>query len=401
MKNYIYKLKDETGKTLHGFMEAEDKAELKRKLTRSKLYFIAAHPYPKEKIFQKKVSLDTKLMFTRRLTSLIESGIPILSAVYILWRQTEDKTIQLVVSHLYKKLENGQPISEALAEFPNIFSSMYCAMIAVAEKTGKLPAILRKLGEFLQYQKESTMRIKKATLYPTIVIVFAFLVLICMFTFVVPTFRKVLEKLNVELPLITNIVLGISAVLSSWLFWAFVIFTGIGLYLAYQNFKTKEGFAYHMDSYKLKIPVFGNIFYTTSLTRFIHSLSLLLGAGVTMIQSFEVAKVTTDNVKINEAIDSVQKRIEKGSTLYESFKDVNLFPVMLIEMAGVGETSGSMVPILDNLSKHFDQELEYKQNKIITIIEPALILIVGTIVIFTLLAVYMPIFSIWEGLLVR
>lgn len=401
MRTYIYKLKDETGKTLYGFSEAYNKKDLKKRLRHSSFFYISAEISDRKRIFNSKVDLEALLVFTRRLSSLIEAGIPILTAMHILWRQTEDKTIQLVISHMRNRLEEGKKISIALDDFPRMFPPMYRAMISVAEKAGGLVIILKRLTKYLEYQKLFITRTKKATLYPTIVIVFAVIILICMFVFVVPKFQTVLAQLHVELPLITRVVLGLSQIMRSPLFIAGTFLVLAVGYFLYKILKQDPKFAQTVDYQKLKLPYVGKILYALSLGRFVRSLSILVGAGLPIVESFEVAKTTTSNQYISDGINQAQKKIERGQSLYESFKEVKLFPVMFIEMVGVGESSGSIVQSLENLADHFDEEVEYKQNKFFTLLEPFLIIFVGIIVIITLLAIYMPIFSLWSGLLGR
>jgi len=398
MKNYIYKLKDQSGQNLYGFMEAHHEKDLKRKLRDNRYYFISATVSTKSAIFKRKATLETLLMFTRRLSSLIEAGVPILPATNILWRQTEDITMQLVISHMRQNLEEGKNISVAFKDFPKIFPLLYSSMISVAERAGGLVLILNKLTSYLEYQKNMITRTKKATFYPMLVIGFSTLVLMGMFTFVVPTFTRVLIKLKVELPFITKVVISISSFIRSWPFMVLLVLGVVGGYMAYRLMRNSPKFAYTVDKYKLKIPIIGPILYTLSLSRFVHSMAILLSAGLPVVESFEVAKSTTYNRNIIESIEIVKDKVERGGSLYESFKDAPDFPIMLIEMVGVGEASGKIVPILENLTKHFDEEVEYKQNKLLTLLEPALIIVVGFIVIITLLAVYMPIFSIWQNL---
>ena len=337
-------------------------------------------------------------MFTHRLTSLIESGIPILTAMNILWRQTEDKTLQLVVSHMRKNLEEGNKISDALGDFPNVFSVLYRSLIDVAERTGTLVGMLRKLTAHLEYQKQFITRVKKATIYPLIVFTFALLVLIGMFIFIVPTFEKVLMNLDVDLPVMTQLVLNISAVMKSPAVIFSVILGGIMLAVLYKQLKKHPRFAYRFDAFKLKIPVIGNILYTISISRFVHSLSMLIGAGFPIVQSFPVAKTTAYNEKIIRGIEGIQDKIEQGVSLYDSFSASKLFPVMVVELVGVGEVSGSIVKVFERLGTHMDEEVDYKINKYLTSMEPALIIFVGGIVLMTLLAIYTPVFSIWQTL---
>ncbi len=398
MKTYVYKLKDESGKSLYGFVDAKNKQDLKGKLKHSKFFFASAKKANRDEIFRQKTTLEGLLMFTRRLTALIESGIPILTAMHILWRQTEDRSMQLVISHIRQSLEGGKGIAEALDDFPRMFPIMYRAMVRVAEKAGGLVAILRKLTSYLEYQRYIKTRTEKATLYPMIVIGFTVVVVFVLFAFVVPTFEKVLLQMNVPLPWYTNFILSISNTIFSPYFILLSLITVVLLVFIYKLLRHRPKVSYAVDEWKMKIPVWGKIIYFLCLSRFVHSLNLLIGAGLPIVESFEVSKSTTGNQRIVTSIDQVQKKVEQGASLYDSFQNISMFPVMLIEMIGVGESSGQIVKILDHLAAHFDEEVEYRQNKFFTVIEPALIAVVGIIVLLTLIAIYLPIISIWDAL---
>jgi type IV pilus assembly protein PilC len=399
MNTYIYKLKDQNGKTLFGLEEATNKEELRLKLRAANYYFISADPFDPQKIFKQRLDLEGLLLFTYRLGSLIEAGIPILSGLNILWRQTEDKTMQLVIHYLRRRLEEGETLSSALSDFPGIFPALYVALIKVAEKTGGLPAVLQTLRKYLQYLKDLITRIKKAAIYPAIVIGFAVLVLLGMFTFVVPVFQNVLMKLKVELPLLTRIILAIAQILKSPIFLLSMILLFVAGFIIYRKLKRDPVYAYRIDSMKLKIPLVGHVYYLVCMSRFVHALSVLFSAGLPILESFEVAKSTTANRKIARAIDDVSRRIEQGDSVYTAFQGSKIFPTMLVEMVGVGESGGVIAKILENLANYFDEEVDYKLNKLLTIMEPLLIIFVGAIVLITLLAIYLPIFAIWKGLI--
>ena len=399
MASYIYCVKDVNGRSLHGLIEAHDKKEVKQRVNHEDYFFVSAYPCSKEKLFKQSVKTQTLIMFPHRLTSLIEAGIPILAAMNILWRQTEDKTIQIVVSHMKTQLEEGSQISSAIDDFPNIFPLVFRALIRVGELSGALVPVLRKLGEYLDYRAQVVSRTKRATLYPTIVIIFSFMVVIGMFAFVVPTFQKVLTKLRVDLPWITKIIIGISDAIRSPVFLAgFVLFLVL-CFVAMKVIKNNQQLSYQFDRLLLKIPYFGGILFIFSLSQVVRSLSILLGAGVPIIESLEVASSTAGNSKIITDLGEIKLQIEHGGSLYDSFRKTKGFPVMLIEMIGVGESSGMLVQVLEKITKHFDEEVDYHLNRFLTILEPLLIIIVGIIVITTLLAIYLPVVSIWQGLM--
>lgn len=398
MSTYIYKMKDESGKILHGVLEAESKKDLKYKLHNSIFYFIAARPCRPEEIYKKKINDEDLLMFTHRLSSLVGAGIPILSATNMLWRQTDNRTLQLMISHLHRHLEEGNRICQAMKDFPRIFSALYQSLIGIAEKSGRLVVVLQKLTEYLHYQKQIMIRIKKATIYPMVVVGFAIVVLLALFTFVVPIFQQVMDRLDVPLPLLTRIILKISQLLKTWYISGSVLLMGFGLFWIYQRIKNHPVIGEYIDYYKLRIPVLGNIIYMMALSRFVHALSMLLSSGVPIMESFEAAKQTALNRQIVKGIEHVQKNVQQGGSLRDSFKEAKIFPEILVDMVGVGESGGTVAEVFHNLAVHFDEEMDYKLNRLLLLLEPFLIIGVGCIVIITLLAVYLPIISIWKVL---
>jgi len=395
---YIYKLKSDSGKTLHGVMDAENIKDLKYKLHTSLYYFVWARRCNREDIFQKKIKDEELLMFTHRLSSLIGAGIPILSATNMLWRQANDPNLQMVISHLHRQLEEGNRIAQAMQDFPRVFPTMYHALIGIAEKSGRLVVILQRLSDYLHYQKQLVIRIKKATIYPLVVVIFALIVLLVMFTFVIPIFQQVMDRLNVPLPMLTKVILSISHWMKNgYVLGGIVLVLGLGVAL-YQQLKKNVRIAEYMDAQKLRLPILGNIFFLMALSRFVHSLSILLNAGVPIVESFEAAKNTAVNRYIIKGVNEVCGRVKQGGSLQNSFREAGIFPELLVDMVGVGESGGTVANAFENLAQHFDEEMDYKLNRVVLLLEPLLIILVGCIVIVTLVAVYLPILSIWKTL---
>ncbi len=401
MISFLYQVKDEMGRNLYGIVDARNKKEAKKKISGYDYYFVSAKPCNKKSIFKKTVKFQEVLMFTHRMTSLMEAGIPILAAMNILWRQSEDKTIQIVISQIRTRLEEGSDMSTSLDSFPRIFPNVYRALIRVGEKSGALVHVLTRLSEYLEYRADMVSRIKKVTMYPIVVIIFAVIIVIFLFSFVVPRFEKVLMRMDVELPMITRVILDISKKMQSPTFIFGALVTIVGGIALFGYLKKFDKFAYWVDKMILKIPYFGHIVTVLSLSQLVRSLTILLGAGVPVLESIDVANTTTNNRKLINDLTKVKKDIEEGNSLYHSFKKIRDFPVLLTEMIGIGESSGMMVKILEKVTKHFDDEVDMEMNKFLTLLEPALILIVGGIVILVLLAIYLPIMSIWQSMMNR
>lgn len=399
MGTYIYTVKDDMGHDLYGLLDGDSVKDVRKKVRASNTFFVSAKPFNRKTLQNKKIKFQTLIMFTYRLATLVEAGVPVLSAMGILWRQTEDQTVQLAISHMQKQLEEGNQISEAMRSFPNMFPLMYTSLIKVGEKGGALVQVLNKLSEYLEYKAAIIAKAKKATLYPMIVLLFSFVVVISMFIFIVPIFQKLLLRLDVELPAITKFVLVISQIMRSGFFWVGIVISFLVVGFIYKKMREVPWIAGRIDSFILSIPYFGDIIMAISLSQLVRSLTILLGAGVPVMESLSVANTTSSNRRVVEDINRVKDSIEQGGSLYESFRSVRIFPLMLIEMIGIGESTGRMVQILEKITKHFDNEVDYQINKFLTILEPMMIIMVGGVVIVTLLSIYLPVISIWQGIM--
>jgi type IV pilus assembly protein PilC len=275
---------------------------------------------------------------------------------------------------------------------------MYLSLLQVAEVGANLVKILRKLMEYLTHEREFIGKLKRAITYPMIVVLFAFMVVLLMLFWVIPTFEQVFAKIKVELPLFTQIIIKISQVVRSFYFWVFAVGGGYCAHVFYKKYAATKSGRRHIDRIRLKIPVFGKIIYSGAIARFVQALSLLLGGGLPIAQGLEAAKGSILNSKLIDAVDWASKRIREGSPLGVSLGETQVFPTFLIEMINVGEESGSLVDMLDKVAAHFEEDFDFRLNKFLTILEPVLIILVGGMVIFILLTIYLPIFKLWGGL---
>ncbi len=402
MPDFLYKVRDETGKVFTGIIEAEDVRDVKQKLHSSGYYIVGVQPYGGEKkkfsLFREKVTLDTLIIFTRQLTSMVEAGLPILTCLDILWRQMDNARMQVVVSDMRNKLKGGTSIAEAINNFPDVFPTIYRALLSVAETGAGLVPILKKLSEYLNNQRVFIGKIKRAMTYPIIIIVFAVVVVLLMMVIVVPTLQKVLETTGVELPAITKFVIALSHFLRSLYFWIIAPAVGFAVWFAYKQFVSTPGGRLAMDKLKLKIPVLGQILLLGGVSRFTRSLGLLLGAGLPIVKSIEVAKATITNKHLEDSLDWVESRMVEGVPLSKALSETKVFPPLLIEMIAVGESSGTLIEMLDRISNYFEEELDAVLSKFLSMLEPMLMIFIGGIVVFVLLSIYLPIFAVWQGI---
>lgn len=394
MINFIYKVRDSQGKLLTGVLASEDKKTLTRELSNKGYFVTQVTTYKKARsVFAPKVSLDALIMFSHQLSSTVEAGIPLMMCLYILWRQTENRQLQLVISEISNNLEGGMSLSDSFKKFPEVFPEIYGSLIEVAERGGVLSEILRKIVEYLSKQRELIMRLKKALTYPLIVIGIAICVVAVMLFFVVPVFKNIFVRLQASLPLLTQLLLSISDFLRRF-WWLILISVSLLVFLYHKYYSTDKG-RYKVDSYKIKLPLVGDLIFTADLARFVYSFCLLVDGGVPIAQSMESAKKSCANKIMEEKLAYVEEKIVQGASISSSLEETKFFPPLLTQMISIGEESGTLTRMLNVTATHLEEELDYRVNKLITMLEPFSIVFVGLIVIFILLAMYLPVFTLW------
>ena len=397
MTKFIYKVRDRQGKLMTGTLEAEDKRELVQRLSEHGYFVVHVKTFPKKlSLISRKITLDSVILFSHKLSSMINAGIPILRCLHILWEQTEEKEMQLVISEIKNDLERGLSLSAAMQEFPEVFSPVYINLIEVAERGGVLGEILKKIVIFLQRQHQLRTRIRKALTYPTLILGIAVIVFVIMMFFVVPVFRGVFAKLNVALPLFTQLILMVSDFFRTcW--WMIPIF-GIIVLLWYRRYDHTEAGHYQIDTYKLRFPLIGDLMFTSALARFTYAFSLLVVGGVPLVLSIESAKKSVDNKVIEAKFEYIKEKIVHGESLSQSMEATKFFPPFMTEMIAIGEESGTLGDMLDILGSHMDEDVEYRINKFVTLVEPIAIVLIGIIVAVILIALYSPVFTLWGNL---
>ena len=400
MPKFVYRVRDAKGKSLSGVLEAGDKNTLVQSLSDRNYIVVEVKIYKKATgLFAPKVSLEALIMFSHQLSSMIGAGIPLMTCLRILWRQTEDKYLQLVTSEIGNDLEAGMSLSASMRKFPDVFPEFYTNLIEVAESGGVMPEILNKLVQYLIQRKELSVKLKKALTYPIIIIVFAVLVLVVMLVLVIPVFKKVFIKLKVDLPFLTRVILDTSDLFKK--FWLLIpVLAGLAVF-AYKKYNSTSRGRYQIDFFKLKIPIFGKLIFTAVLARFTHSFSLLTEGGVPIVQTIEHSKMSSDNRVVEKKLDLVKEGVVAGKGIADSLEETNFFPPFLTQMIAIGEEGGTLSEMVGVVAKDLDSQLDYQINKLVTLLEPLAIIVVGGIVLFVLLAIYLPIITLWGRIGVR
>ena len=331
-------------------------------------------------------------LFTRQLSSMIMTGLTLVEALNILKQQKNKPKMQRIINDLLNQISEGSPFSEALAQHKYAFSDVYIALIRAAEKGGLLDKILARLADNIEKSEDLKKRIKSAMLYPSIVVVGVIIVIIVMNVLVIPQLGSLYENLNVELPVSTKIVLGISRIFT--IFYPVLIIGAIAGFIGFQRFKRTERGVKIIDKIKLELPVLGAIFTLSILDEFTRTLSLLISSGASIIESLVITSNVANNYWYKNAILSSSTLVEKGVSLSDALSLQKIFPPMVIQMVRVGESTGKIDESLLKISEYFERDLDIKVRTLTSAIEPILIIVLGISVAFLILSVITPIYSL-------
>ncbi|MHB8107223.1 MAG: type II secretion system F family protein [Candidatus Cryosericum sp.] len=335
-------------------------------------------------------------IFTSQLGTMLNAGLSITKVLDIQCKQVGSKRLRTITEDLKKKVETGLPLSTAMDGYPGVFSTLYTAMVRSGEASGNLGNSLLKMATFLEREAELKRKIKSATSYPLIVITASILIIIGLFIFVLPQFVGFLTALNVPLPLPTRITLGMSAfMVHRW----YVIFGGAAvIYFGFRALLRTPRGIHWKDNVALKAPVIGPLVLKTSMGRFTDTLATLFGAGVPLISCLEMVGGTMGNTIVAATIDRVIASIKSGTALSAAMAETQFFTPMVIQMTAVGEESGSLETMLEKVAAFYQAEVDSATDNLTNAINPLLMIVVGGMIGWVLISLYLPIFKMAGGI---
>jgi type IV pilus assembly protein PilC len=398
MPLFAYNAIDLSGRTVKGTIEAENEQLVMVKLHEQKLHIVGVSRgrgsggrTPKLG-GPKKVKLHSLVVFSRQFATMIDAGIGIVRCLDILEGQTKDPALKPVLTAAKKDVKGGLSLTDAFAKHPTVFSRLYVNMVRAAETGGILDQILDRLSGFLETEQEVRGKIKSAMIYPVMVLIFSFFMLTALFMFVLPKFKEIFASMNVEMPLATRLLFDGSAILRGHWYIPFTLIVGGAIF--YKTYsKTPRG-RYQIDLLKLKTPVIGDIVQKMAVSRFSRTFSTLISAGVPMMRSLEIVGETSGNTVISQAVDSARTSIREGQKISHPLAQSGLFPAMVTHMIDVGEETGRLSEMLSKVSDFYDKEVENAVKALTSLIEPALIVVLGGIVGFIAISIMAPIFKL-------
>ena len=397
---YAYKVRDRAGKFVEGQVEAASEAAVADKLRAMGYVPLDVRPanagMQREISFgrKKRVKLKDLSVFARQFATMIDAGLTMLRALTILSEQVEKPEFRRVLRQVKEDLEAGMSLSVAFAKSPDVFPVLMVSMTKAGEAGGFLDVAMRQIADNFEAEVKLRQKIKAAMTYPVVVFILAILMCIGMLIFVVPVFESMFDGLGGELPLPTKFLVFLSSTMR-FLLPIFIVLSIIGVTL-WRKFGKTQRVRNVVDPLKLKLPVFGDLARKLALARFARNLSTLLSSGVPILQSLDIVGETTGSVVITRALKDVQKSVSRGDTVAGPLSKHDVFPPMVVQMIASGEETGAIDAMLAKIAQFYDEEVEATTEALTALIEPLMIAFLGGIVGSMIIALYMPIFKVFE-----
>jgi type IV pilus assembly protein PilC len=397
---FTYKARNRQGEVLQDQVEGTDTMAVAATLRQQGLLVIDVkeQSVAQKDLFEpfKKVKLGNLVVFTRQFSTMINAGLPIVRALYVLSEQTGNPKLKEVIVAVRKDVEAGLALSEALDKHPKVFSRLYVEMVRAGEIGGILDGVLLRIADQLEKDQDLRRKVKSAMTYPIIVLILAFLAASFMLIFIVPIFARMFEDLGGTLPLPTRVAMGISDLLTS--FFGVFVYAGMGAgVFLFLRWKNSEQGRKVWGRVVLRIPAkIGDVMQKVALARFARTLGTLSAAGVPILQAIEITATSSGNYVVENALLKSRDAIREGIPIYKPLESEPVFPPMVTRMIAVGEETGDVDGMLGKIADFYESEVDATVKALTSIIEPLMIVVVGIIVGGIIVAMYLPMFKIFE-----
>jgi len=401
---FSYKAKTKDGVIVEDVMESSDRFSLAREL-KSRGCTIFSIKEKKEnsltvdKLFQRifgKVKIQEQILFTKNLSGMLKAGLSLARAISVLQKQTKNSKLSAILTAFANEINAGGTLSSGLEKFPKTFSKLFVSMTRAGEESGNLALALSEVGLNLEKAHSLTKKVKGALIYPGVILSAMVLIGILMFAFVVPTLAKTFKDVGVELPASTRFIIALGNFFSNYLILSLV--SVVGLVVGFSYLVRASFMAKYVDFVIIKIPMIGEMAKQINTARTARSLSSLLLSGVPIIRAIEITEDVVQNVYYKRILNEAKEAIEKGAPLSEVFKsNSNFYPIMMSEMIQVGEETGKLSDMLLQIALFYEEEIENKTKNLSTIIEPFLMVIIGSAVGFFAISMITPMYKVMDN----
>lgn len=401
MPSFTYKASNKNGEIINGVVEAGNQSLAERTLYEQGLTVVSLEPFEKPPLlgssfdFLSRISSKDKLIFFRQLATMIEATLPILQSLKILADQARKAKFRAIIEDIIQQVEGGSSLSSALARYPSVFPDFYVGMIHSGETSGNLDQTLVYLADQIEKEYDLMSKVKGAMIYPAFIVCGMVGVGMLMMIFVIPQLTVVLKESGQQLPITTRILVATSNFLKNywWIVLIVAVSGGVGLKFSFRYQSVRKFF----DFLKIKVPIVGLLFNRIYLVRFTRNLSTLLSGGLPIGEALKILSGVMDNWYYKEACLRIEQSVESGESLTSIFKRETIFPPIVFQMIKVGESTGRLVEVLKKLSEFYDREVDVAVKSLISLMEPAIMVVLGIGVAIMVSAILMPIYNMADA----
>lgn len=391
---YLWEGLDKKGARTKGELSSRSETTARTELRRQGIKPIKVKKKPKP-LFKKTKKILPKdiAVFSRQLATMLSAGVPLVQAFDIVGRGHEKPSMQKLILDIKADVEGGSALAESLSKHPLYFDELFCNLVHAGEQAGVLETLLHKIAEYKEKTESLKGKIKKALTYPAAVIVIAFIVTAILLIFVVPQFEELFKGFGADLPVFTQLVIGLSRFMQAW--W-YAVFGGIAIiFFIFRNLKQRSrAFNHTLDKLVLRIPAIGTIIHKAAVARYARTLSTMSTAGVPLVEALNSVAGATGNIVYSDAVLKMREEVATGQQLQQSMRQTNLFPNMVIQMVAIGEESGSIDSMLEKVADFYEEEVDNAVDSLSSLIEPMIMAFLGIIVGGLVVAMYLPIFKL-------
>ncbi|MBD3246597.1 MAG: hypothetical protein GF333_06245 [Candidatus Omnitrophica bacterium] len=405
MPQFIYSAKTQDARKIRDIEEANTRQELIGKLRARGLFIISIKEVKEKKGAgggagflrrrrgkRNSLKLYDLTFFARNLATTLSSGVTLLRSLEILSFQTESAKLEKILRECAKRIKEGLSLGEAIGKYPKVFSSLWRGIVEVGEASGNLPFVLEKLADYLEMRIEFERKIKSAMIYPSLLMIVAVVVVFVFFRVILPKFIELFDNFGVDLPLATQIVFGIGKFVNTYFFLLLAGFIAAVAGLVY--FMRSQETRPLWDKIRLKIPLLGPFHFYACLERLTSTVYILLDSGLPLVYTLEVAAHGIGNIRLEKSILHVKEKVREGSSLSDEFRNLNIFPLLISEMAKIGEETGTMPQVFEKISIHYRKELTTRVERLIAAFEPIMIMVMGLLIGGLVVSLFLPMFRI-------
>lgn len=400
MPVYTYTAKNISGTTISGSVDARSEETAVGLLKNQKLVVVSIQK-KKEGLLDQihifgGVPQGDIVTFTRQLSTMVSAGLPISRALEVLSSQSQNERFRKIIFEILRSVEGGMSLSMSLAMYPEIFSTRYQALVRAGESSGKLDVILKRLATNMEAERELDSKFRSAMIYPSIVFIAMIGVFIILMIFVIPKLAEMYENLDVELPIMTQFMIGFSEFMVNYIYIIVIVLAGI--FFGFRSYAKSEEGKKVISEIVSRLPIFGKIIKQKDYAQFSRTLSLLINSAVPIVEALDIVSTVMSNPSLKNAVLNASEAVEKGSSLSEYFRRSSAFPPILAQMSSVGEETGKMDEVLERVAVYYEGEVDHLVKGLSSALEPVILVMLGAMVGFLIISIITPIYKITSAI---